>query len=530
MERSLYRDHIENRLRDFPELEQYLFIRGFVACDTYLDPNGYPFFGKWKYFRIEGFHFYIHPKQTWYYVDSPVSCFLIGHAYDPFTMETDETAILRRMALCTRDVDRIKILNSLTGIFTMGWCEKDRMILVGDCAGMQTTYYGCVKGKIYFSSHMQLIGDICDLEPSDYVKKLTSYRFYHYYGAYLPGDLSSYPSVRRIVPNTLIERKGTDFKIKRFYPEVPLDCCSGEESYREKLAYIADLLHKNMILITQKWNQPAISMSGGMDSKCSLAAANGLYDRFQYFSYISMAGERIDAEAAHTIAEAIHIPHRIDFISSSDEDFPGVDGFRAILQHNFGNIGRNNDNDVRKRVYYTQYGHCTFDVEVKSWVSEIGRANYYKKFGLKHMPERLSPRQMSTMYKLFLHNRSLLKETDAVFEEYINRVHFNDIFNYDASDMFLWEVRYGSWGGQVITSEQRLPFDITIPYNNRLLLEAFLTLPLERRIADQVHADLIHMLNAEIDKTGVSVTNYNETKSRMIKEKVYYLVNSALPF
>ena len=34
MERSLYRDHIENRLRDFPELEQYLFIRGFVACDT----------------------------------------------------------------------------------------------------------------------------------------------------------------------------------------------------------------------------------------------------------------------------------------------------------------------------------------------------------------------------------------------------------------------------------------------------------------------------------------------------------------
>ena len=96
------------------------------------------------------------------------------------------------------------------------------------------------------------------------------------------------------------------------------------------------------------------------------------------------------------------------------------DGFRAILQHNFGNIGRNNDNDVRKRVYYTQYGHCTFDVEVKSWVSEIGRANYYKKFGLKHMPERLSPRQMSTMYKLFLHNRSLLKETDAVFEEYIN--------------------------------------------------------------------------------------------------------------
>lgn len=46
--------------------------------------------------------------------------------------------------------------------------------------------------------------------------------------------------------------------------------------------------------------------------------------------------------------------------------------------------------------------------------------------------------------------------------------------------MYLWEFRYGSWGGLVITSEHRVSYDITIPYNNRLLMELFLKLPLEK--------------------------------------------------
>ena len=60
-------------------------------------------------------------------------------------------------------------------------------------------------------------------------------------------------------------------------------------------------------------------------------------------------------------------------------------------------------NDVRKRLFFLNTPD--FDVEVKSWVSEIGRANYYKKFGLKKMPTQLSPRQMTSMYKFFTYNR-----------------------------------------------------------------------------------------------------------------------------
>lgn len=269
-------------------------------------------------------------------------------------------------------------------------------------------------------------------------------------------------------------------------------------------------------------------MTGGMDSKTTVACANGLYDKFGFYSYISMYGDRPDAEAAEKIAAAIGVTHHTYTISENDSDFEDVPAMRAVMEHNLGDIGAVNANDVRKRLFFLNTPD--FDVEVKSWVSEIGRANYYKKFGLKKMPMQLSPRQMTSMYKFFTYNRADAHATDKVFRQYIEKTAFHSIYNLDSSDMYLWEFRYGGWGGLTITSEHRVSYDITIPYNNRLLMELFLRLPLEKRIEDIPHFDVIRKMNPAIDQLGITITNYNETKKRMYCERAYYLVNNALPF
>lgn len=522
--------YMEKLLNEKPHLREYLFVRGFLMTSRQFDESEYPFYGNWNHSIFEGFHFYIHNKMKGHFAKGEQrSCFLIGHAYNPFTMEIHEDEILKKMVSSDYS-ELIEILNQLTGVFTFGFIENGALTVIADCAGMQISYYGYIHGELYVSTHMQMIGDLCDLNVSKYVQELTSYRFYHFYGSFLPGDLSSYEEVKRIVPNTAVTFRNGTFSIKRFYPTRPLKMCVTQEEYDQKIEFISDLMRKNVRLISEKWEHPAISMSGGMDSKGTVAGANGMYDRFELFSYVSMPGEQIDADAAHKIAEAIGAEHRIDYISSNDQDYQDIEAFREILKHNYGNIGRNNANDVRKRVFYTQDGHCKFDIEAKSWVSEVGRANYYKKFGFHKMPKRLNARQMTSMYKLFVHNRKLVLETDAIFKQYIKDTSFDDIFNYDSSDMFLWEMRYGGWGGQVITCEHRFAFDITVPYNNRLMMEAFLTLPLEKRISDQAHYDMIRNLNPIIDQTGITIVNYNETKKRMYKEKLYYLVNTHLPF
>lgn len=514
-----------------PEFKSKLFCRGFLLTDADIDEEAYPFYGLWNSYRVLNKTLLVHPEQHAFIQQTDTNTMiLIGHAYNPFTMDSDENSILKNLlyAYTVNTENWTNRLNELTGLFVLIVFYHDMVKLYCDCAGMQIVYYGFANKNLYITSHMQLVGDLCNLSPKSYVQHLLKYRFYSIYGAYLPGDLSTYDELRRLVPNTFVTIFNSNIQIKRFYPTQPIPAIADEQQYHATIRKIGEILHNNLFLIPQKWKRPAISLTGGMDSKATLASANGLYEKFLYFSYASMPGEAIDADAAHKIAQAIGVSHQIDKISDIDSDFENIDVVRSIIYHNYGRIGNQNANDIRKRAYYQK--HPYFDVEVKSWVSEIGRANYYKKFGFRKMPQSLSPRQMSTLYKFFLNDRRLLQQTDRIFAQYIKDVAFDQLSGIDSSDMFLWEVRYGSWGGQVITSEHKYSYDITIPYNNRNLIELLLSLPLEKRINDQVHQDLIACMNPLIDQTGITITNYNETSVRMWKEKLYYLVNTHIPW
>lgn len=511
-----------------PFFRDVLFARGYLFTDADIDAEAFPFYGAWQREAVSGYYLLTHPKTNYYILQAGEETFiLIGHAYNPFDGLWKETEILRRYA---EFEDRTSYFNQWTGLFTLIVVKKNDIEVWGDCAGMQSAYYGVVTGKFFVSSHAQLIGDICRLEQSRFVQLLTRYRFWKMYGIFLPGDISQFDDVFRLVPNHSLtfSISGKQCIVSRFYPAETLQMVRTKQEYDDVIQEISCVLHRNMELISKKWHSPAISMTGGMDSKTTVACTNGLYDRFKYYSYISMYGDKPDAEAAKTIADAIGVTHKTYTISESDDDFSDVDLMRAVMEHNLGDIGSVNSNDIRKRLFFLNTRD--FDVEVKSWVSEIGRANYYKKFGLKKMPYRLSPRQMTSMYKFFTYNRVTAQKTNQIFRMYIEKMHSNDIFNLDSSDMYLWEVRYGGWGGLTITSEHRVSYDITIPFNNRLLMEMFLRLPLEKRIEDAPHYGVIRTMNSKIDQLGITVTNYNETKKRMYCEKVYFFIHSALPF
>lgn len=518
------RAEISNLLGKYPQYQEVLFMRGFlITNDRNIKKDGYPFYENWGEYCFSTYRVLVH-KRLKCFINENVC--LIGHAYNPFQDEIDENKIVEKIVKQNTFREKLDYIDELTGIFTIAIVEKGALHLIGDCSGMQSCYYGVVKGKVYISTHTQLIGDICSLFENDYTKKMKAYKHWKKYGLFLPGDITQFDEIKRLVPNTYVFFENNEWKIKRFYPTKAI-AMVGEENYENRIEEIAVVMKNTMRLIGEKWKNPAISMTGGMDSKGTVAAANGNYDKFTYYSYVSMDGDKIDADAAHKIAEVIGVTHNIYEISREDSDFEDIDVLRAIFEHNYGELGKLNDNDVRKRCYFLNTDK--FDVEIKSWVSEVARANYYKKFGKKKMPQKLSNRQMSSMYKFFTTDRKLLRRTDRIFGEYKEKVDFENIFNIDASDMYLWEFRYGSWGGNVITTNHRISYDITIPYNNRKLLELFLSTPLKYRIEDKPHFDVIKMMEPKIDELGITITNWNETKKRMYLEKLYFNLNSLLP-
>lgn len=518
---------VKNIISQYPELSEKLFIRGYLITENDYDIEEYPFYSNWRKEDIGKYKVYVHNKTklTISYRNDLI-LFLIGSVLNPFDNLYDEQAILDKLCnefLVSKDKG-LSYLNELTGNFLLCAIKKDELYLVSDPAGMLFCCYGKPNGKLHISSHAQLIADLTDVKKSDYTKDFEKYRFFYKYGLFFPGDFTQFEGITRLVQNHILKYDCNDFTIERFYPSRELKVVQNEKEYEKLVLSVKEILSNTLRLASLKWDNIAISMTGGMDSKTTLACANGFYDKYKYYSYVSMEGDKIDANAASEIAKNLNINHSIYNISTNNSDFDLINENRIIIEHNNGDY-KINDNDVRKRVYFAE--NNLFDVEVKSWVSEIARANYYKKFGFKKMPKHLSPRNMTAMFKVFLTERSLAKRTDEIFADFINKTDFNKFPNgYDESDMYLWEFRYSAWGGMVITSEHSYSNEIFIPFNNRLLLDTMLRAPLDKRISDEFHEDIIRCANKKISDLGVTITNWNETKFRMYIEKAYFLLSS----
>lgn len=519
-------------LEDRPDLQPFLFDKGFLIADRGSDWNleEYPFYGNWSKSGCGDYDFIIHDRTTSFFCQKGDRVyFLIGHAYNPFSMEIREDQILEHLSAIESGQERNVYIDELTGVFLLGIIDGDGLHFLLDASGMQYGCYGRIDGRLFITSHMQLVGDLCGLRKTDYAERLVHYRWYHYMmGNYMPGDITCFRELTRIIPNTWVHTQGGEFEVERFYPDRPIGMCSTEEAYDQVILEGADIMKRTMLCIVDKWERPAISLTGGIDSNTTFAAANGLYDRFRTFSYISMYRESVDAEAAKTISDRFHTAHTCYDVPEDNALVEDFEIFKKIFIYNGGDIGDIKDNDARKKI--TLIRRDVGDVEVKSWISETIRAYAYKYFGRTKMPEDLKPRHYTSLYKIFFMNRRLVRETDRYFQEYLEHTDLKrHLFNYDESDFFVWEMMHGGKCGLDI-GVMKSCFDITIPYNNRRFLDLMLRVPLEKRLNDDLHLDMKKVLNPSLYDMNIRVVNLNETDRRKKLANIYFTVNSHLRF
>lgn len=520
-------------LEDHPELKKDLFIRGFLITDHEIGSlDGFPFYSNWTMEKNNGFYFMAHKLTGMYvYTDPSERCFFImGHAYDPFTMQSDENEILKKLSEACEKGNYIEKVNDLTGVFVLGKIENGEISFLVDPSGMQSAFYGQVGDRFYLSSHAQLIGDVCRLKRDPFIKELTSYKWYgRVMGPYLPADLSPFNEVKRVVPSISYRYKSSFEGVahERYWPVSEVKEAADPDDYANVIREAAELLKKNMALVSEKWQHPWISLTGGIDSNTTFASANGLYDRFETFSYISAEKEIQDAEAAKRIADHFRVKHHEYHIPDRNADLDLFDERRELFRHNNGYVAELYDNEARKKFYLRDHAEC--DVEVKSWVSETIRAYWYKHYGRKSMPP-LSPKLFRNLYKIFTTDRKLAHKIDRIFEKYIDEFEYRSIpEGYPPADMHYNEVTWGSWGGLNIT-EMKYCFDITFIYNNRRFFDLMFRVPLEKRITDQHHLDMKKYLNPELSDMNIRIVNMKETDFRAFALNVIFSLNSVLPF
>lgn len=518
-------------LAENPHLQQYLYVRAFLLADRDdLDLEQFPFLGNWKKQTLKNrFVAYTHKWQSVTAVErGNRTFFLFGHAYNPFTMQHREEEVLNRIADSYGTEDYQDRIDEITGLFVYGVIGDDGVEFLVDPSGMQSACYGVVEDHFYITSHAQLIGDLCGLKMNELTTELVNYSWYYRIcGPYLPADMTQFDGVKRIVPNAAYRFDGVHVTHRRFYPLRELKECRSQEEYWEVISQAADILKRNMELVTQKWDKPAISLSGGIDSNTTFAAANGMYDKIEAFSFISADKENPDAAAAEKIAARFQVPWKLYRIPDSSEEQKDHDAICAIIDHNNGYIARGNANEYRKRVHLVE--NLSSQVEIKSWASETIRGYWYKYLGRKKMP-KLSAKLFRCLYKVFIFNRPLAHKIDKLFEEYIKAFEYDKVpSQYPPADMHYSEVTWGSWGGLNI-SEMKIYADLVIIYNNRKFLDLLFRVPLEKRISDEHHLDMKKLLNKELYDMNIRVVNVTETRFRAFMLNIIFTVNMMLPF
>lgn len=523
--KKFYEDEIRHRLNSENEYRELLFPRDYLISDRQLgnqDMNEFPFYGNWEQHDIGRYHIYTQKKINCYtnHYGTKATA-LIGHAFDPFTDTLSEVDILKECLKAYEENQTyfFDVVNRITGVFVIVISEGTELLAVQDCAGMEMLYYGEVGGNVYLTSAPQLLGDVCRLERDPRVIRLLDSHSYYLGSRYLPGDMSPYVELRRLGANLFLKYNG-NFTVKRFFPAEPRPEYVDESMKDVAIEEIYSIFRKNIEMILRKWPRCALSLSGGVDSKTTLACANGLYDSFMCYSFASKPSEKLDADAASEICANLGIPHTYYVVPENSEEIRDYEFLKKLLDHNTSYLMRLNDNEIRKYIYFSRIHD--FDVEIKSDSSEIGRAIMQKKY-LVQFPETLSPRHFSTFGARYFLEPSLLHMADQENGNFMKKTKLDgSILGYEHINLFFWEIRLASWYATAYHSHQFF-HDVVIPYNNRKLMNMFYGFTYQERMDDRPHMMLMKRGNPQISEMDISVKDSYFGKKRLILETVYYL-------
>ena len=530
-------EEMKKTLEGYPGFQNRLYCKGFLITNERQNINaGYPFYSNWTE-RTIGTSFYMYTHEETYaytYKKDDISYFIIGHAYDPYHMITDENEILKSLAQAKEISDEKfwEAESCLTGVFCIGYETKEKVIYTTDCAGMQLVYHGTVNGKLYITSHSKLVADLKGLEQPEYIKRLTTNKYWHYWGTWLPGDLSPFEELKRMVPNHAgdYEKAEGSIDIFRFYPTRQIAETKTAEEYEYTIHELGKIMSNTMECIAEKWTEKKVSVSvtGGRDSMTALSCAKKVYGKLHYFSYISNKDESVDAYAARDILKYLGLEHELYEIPEEWDGYKDLPVFKKVMECNNGCIGANNTNDLKKRLYFTENPPC--DMEIKSWVNEMGRGWYYNKYNKKSFPKYPYASYWRAMHKVYF-DKYLIKETDKVFADYLQRYYDKETFDKISwLELYFWEFAWSGGEGVFLTSEHRVSYDITIPFNNRKYVELMLTVPLEKRKVDDIPIDLIKYMEPRIAETGITVKDISHTDFRAFVVRNYLEIFSRIRF
>lgn len=513
-------------MNNFSNTEDMLFARGFAFYPGHASFSDVVWdeLSAWKKEEINGHILRHHPDATVYTSTHQTgTVVLVGNAVNPFTGEveqeivdhflTQENGVLEDGKLRTETIDYV---DQLTGRFQIFLIENDVVCALCDATALAPLYFFQRDDYSFFSSHSQLLAEIVGSERDKDLQEIIDAAFYTVGRRHLPGYKSPFKDIELVGANVYLSSLLK--KRIRIFPREPLD--KDSRTFSEVVNDSADILKKTADLYFS--SRPVlVSLSLGQDSRISLSAFYEWRQKIEAYSYCGNPVETAEANNVHEFSQKLGVQHHIiDIEPVSSEDANELAG---VLDRTTAYLRKHKTTELKKLVAMKRW-FPQDAVEIKGEASEVGRATYSKRSGIKNFP-KLDARAMSNLYKRALYPRHLLKRIDGYFEEFKTDGEFGfSSLGYDDYDLFFWEHRTAccvSLGMQ----DHDIYHDSTAIMNNRILLNNFLTPSFEDRLEDKLHQAVCEKLWPGVLDTPTSQRTSMKGRVKVLAENVFFRFN-----
>lgn len=421
-----------------------------------------------KYSLDGGYHLYTsRDLRVSSYETSNGSAYLLGYAFDISKPNITPFEILKRVLREKLSASSHSI-NHLNGSFVIIKSTADGVEIFSDAAGFRSPYYTADLSIV--SSHDKLIGDIFGN------KKIISRTNVL--------DYSRYENVFKLVPSvklTIGQEK------MRIYPNPILK----HHRYQEVLSEMKKHIKHLNLSLNKVNNKLLVGITGGIDSKCTLALTKPLTKPVHTFTYMkdiySIQEKRArqiyknDKVIVNRLTKNINLDHEMIEFNLNDVD--------QTFSKNMFEITGTTFNHPIAEIFEEKYKNEDEDVlQFRSVIFSNAKYDYPKAYLEKEM-------SIKDIYE-YIHYKMLkdesyenaVKEADAYFNRTMTNIQTNDFI--ELLDIIHIDSRMGNWHSQLIKETDRV-MDFFNYLNDRQTLNLLLHLPVEVRRNHLFHKDLI---------------------------------------
>lgn len=375
----------------------------------------------------------------------------------------------------------LSIIDFIGGRFVIIIGNENSTEVFQDATGARSTYY--MMNKDVIASHIYLISDNFNCI-EDYLSSVVPP---------LQNSFMStkYENVRSLIPNFKLHIQSKE--VKRFFPRNQNRYLRLTE--KERVDMVEVLWKKQLSFYINEYDNILLSLTGGNDSRVSLALVNEFKDKLLFFTYSPSASSYNPENKSHRILDKdriivekilqdVKLNHKFIHYDESLEE--------NILDEDIINILNRNTTQEHSRIllaYYEKFFPQENLLHIRGNLLEIGRAYFITAKKTNNPIEVYNTFHFGI--KKYI-NENIDSDVNIYINNQLDKMGYNDnLYDYHVLDLFYWENRTGRWHAEVL-NETDYVFETMLPFNMRAIIELSLSFSLTKRKNNYLFKELIN--------------------------------------